>query len=139
MERSAYALLENIRKEILLYSLTSPNKKIMFVTRSILGGSTGGTKSSVQNILGCRSYFETYVYTVRPNPSAFEQAKYNIFHKTIFISPKQYDEIIQILKTFKFDYIFIDNSLYGSLACDIKKQFPNLKIIVHYHNIEQDI
>lgn len=45
-------------------------------------------------------------------------------------------EIINKLSNKNYDFIFLDSSLYGLLAKRIKNNFPRIKIITFYHNVE---
>lgn len=46
-------------------------------------------------------------------------------------------KIIEIIKKHKIDIVFVSQSFYGYLCKKIKNIFPNVKIIVFFHNIEK--
>lgn len=45
-------------------------------------------------------------------------------------------KIVNLLKTGKYDFCFISQSLGGNLAYYIKKRIKNIKVIVFFHNVE---
>lgn len=46
--------------------------------------------------------------------------------------------LIRRLLTKKFDFVFIDHSLYGKLAGLIKRASPSTFVITHFHNVESE-
>ena len=52
------------------------------------------------------------------------------------IDPKQFNKIKHIICTEQIKFIFLDSSLLGLLAKRIKQQYPTVKIITFFHNIE---
>ena len=54
--------------------------------------------------------------------------------ETIFMKRK----IVNLLKTRKYDFCFISQSLGGNLAYYIKKKIKNIRVIVFFHNVEYE-
>jgi hypothetical protein len=52
------------------------------------------------------------------------------------INEKSLSKIEKIIKLRKIDVVFLDGSNLGQCAKFIKKKFPNIKLIVYFHNIE---
>lgn len=44
-------------------------------------------------------------------------------------------QIIKYLSQNKFDYVYIDSSYFGKIAYSIRRSFPDVKIIIFYHDI----
>lgn len=58
----------------------------------------------------------------------------SFYGESIFMKRK----IVNLLKTGKYDFCFISQSLGGNLAYYIKKRIKNIKVIVFFHNVEYD-
>lgn len=52
------------------------------------------------------------------------------------VSSKVLQTIFKELCTFKYDYVFVQQSLLGRACSFIKRHFPTIKIITFYHNVE---
>lgn len=103
---------------------------------------TGGTRGNARSIDMC------YQICGRNNviaishcddtPSKIKQLLSILFHKSYDIAQKKKKEIFYIIKSQNIDVVFLDMSLMGSLAKDIKKEFSTIKILSFFHNVEYD-
>ncbi|STO31144.1 sugar transferase, PEP-CTERM/EpsH1 system associated [Fusobacterium necrogenes] len=62
-----------------------------------------------------------------------------IFKRLEGISIKMEDEIISILSTNEFNYVFFESSSFGYCAEKIKKKYPKIKIITFFHDINHSL
>lgn len=46
-------------------------------------------------------------------------------------------KILRMLMSNQYDFVFFSSSLHGRLFKELKKRFPNVKIICNFHNIEK--
>lgn len=112
-------------------------KKLLFIRSNNINDNTGGSRRSNQNYSGCSAIFECTQYLASYDKRRIIRY-YDILINGLWgISKKQIDEIIGLLNDGEFDYVFLDNSLYGKLALIIKKHFSEIKVITHYHNFEK--
>lgn len=117
--------------------------KALFISSNLLNNKNGGWQCSNRNFESLKEFYSTTdVYNVSPN---------NLAHKSIFTALfnliKLYSgglnrnciiEILSKIKLENYDLIFLDSSVYGRLAKEIKKKFPNVRIITFFHNVEFD-
>jgi len=103
----------------------------------------GGAVCFVRNYRALCSIFG------KENIKTFDLAKFdnsrksNVFEKIsnfiygrIFIRAKIEDMFIKKCKDFSF--VFIDRSIYGLVAKKIKRNYPKIRIITFFHNVELD-
>lgn len=123
------------------------NKKILFVTFSnIFKPKTGGEYISNRNYKILKSIIETDLLLFNeenkeecyfiPTKKTKLQILYYTLQKRINYNKKYEKIIIEIIKKNKYDLIFLDSSLFGFLCEKIKLNFPTIKIITFFHNIE---
>lgn len=66
-----------------------------------------------------------------------EKLKNMVINKNFYgISLNEKKYIMQVLEKKRYDFCFIASSLIGCLVKDLKIAYPNLKIIVFFHNVE---
>lgn len=119
----------------LKYDKNKPN--MLFITRSILGGNSGGTRRTEQNIAGCELYTNVELFIVRPILSNFKRFFEALIYKNTLITRDDEKNILEKISNNNYKYVFIDNSLYGKLCKKIQKKYPKITVIVHYHNVEE--
>lgn len=112
-------------------------KKILFIGRNyknkIKNGSSEVTKRN-KEILSELFIIEEILLDY--NISYLKKIKDILFCNSINFK-KEVKELLRInIKQEKYTYVWIDNSLYGSIAKFIKKIDSNIKIIIFFHNIE---
>ena len=100
-------------------------------------------RSILQDILGSNSVTEV---RIARNNSLKEKHRLLWFGQGFFndlrmcsisgIDSKQFDNIKHIICTERIELVFLDSSLLGLLAKKIKQQYPTVKIITFFHNIE---
>lgn len=59
-----------------------------------------------------------------------------VFKRQCTLKTKDYFRIKKLLKSGKYSTVFLDNSLFGPLYKRLKKKFPKIKLITHFHNCE---
>lgn len=124
-------------------------KKLLFITfNDIEEIKTGGEYISNRNYLLLKKNIkmDTIIITKNINSKKFKlkipksSNKIETFLYLLtgrFTYNKKYEElIIEKISKEKYNYIFLDSSLFGFLCEKIKKNFPAIKIITFFHNIE---
>jgi hypothetical protein len=53
-----------------------------------------------------------------------------------YLTPKAESLIFQYLKNMTYTLLFLDGSAFGRIAKRVKNQFPHIKIITFFHNVE---
>jgi polysaccharide biosynthesis protein PslH len=109
--------------------------KNTFVTKEI-GGRELLSKTNFKNF---RKIYNKNFYYYKLKNSKIK--KLSNFLKSFFghidgINEKSLSKIEKLVKIKKIDVVFIDGSNLGECANFIKKKFPNIKLIIYFHNIE---
>ena len=63
----------------------------------------------------------------------------NILGLPPYLNPYGMNQLFDIFRTEKFQYVFIDNSISGSLISRFRKINPNVKVICFFHDVEADL
>lgn len=103
---------------------------------------TGGTRGNARSLDMCRLVCgEHNVMAISPydeTPGKIRQAFTIIFRKSFVTTRKKKKEIFDLIDEKGIDTVYLDMSLLGSLARDIKKYYPGIGIISFFHNVEYD-
>lgn len=68
--------------------------------------------------------------------SKFERIRRNLQLNTLFFSNSIIDEITGIVLNEKIEFVFLDDSTFGKLACAIKKKCPGVKVVSFFHDVK---
>lgn len=112
-------------------------EKILFVHTHKLDGSSGGDKRTLQAISGLRNFFDVELYSCYKPENKIKGLLRNLFLYSGMLTKKDSDKILKKISAEKIKTVFLDSSLHGKLAARIKKENPDVKIIVNYHNNEK--
>jgi len=119
------------------------NLKILFiVSRNPLTTTVrdGGVSLSQNNLECLSSYGEVQIFSILPNSPSFVDNLIRIFLSLLNfaggLKPTTVNRLNELISESHFDLVFIDNSLYGRAATEIKRNNPGLKIVCHFHNVE---
>jgi hypothetical protein len=99
----------------------------------------GGEVLSVCNLTALRQHADVEIFSLMNWEGFFERVLRFLFLSLDYTSslyPWKVSRLKQILRSRKFDGVFIDQSFYGRLAQEIKNDFPDLKVITQFHNVE---
>jgi polysaccharide biosynthesis protein PslH len=125
-------------------------KKILFISFGLDNNNTGGnivsnTHFKILKILFCdqldvvalnRTKMDRDIYQFIPTKNKLHTYINSLLlynNLNLFIERN----ILKIVKTNKYEYVFLDSSVLGRLAPEIKKKYPKIKIITFLHNIEK--
>lgn len=105
-------------------------RKTLFVLLYIEKPAYGGKARVDQNIAGCKAHGEVEVFNLMVRP-------FRRFPRLWL--PRLFPRftILSKLKTGEFDTVFFDYSFLGKTAQTVKKRFPGIRVVVHYHNFEK--
>ncbi len=112
--------------------------KILFITFNDINNCTyGGGQCSARNFAAFSANNETEIVRIskRSNFKSFLSLIQGNF-PPLMNSDTQ--KVIGIVKKFLPEIVFIDGSSLGMLSKKIKKEFPNIKIMTFFHNVELD-
>lgn len=119
--------------------LTNKNKVLHLTTSNLLRNS-GYKLRVLQCYDGLENFHSIDKYVGNSNVNFYVMKIRDIFSAIIYgqcsIKHKDFKRVKKLLKSGCYSTIFIDNSLYGKLYKQIKKQFPKVKTITHFHNHE---
>ncbi len=101
----------------------------------------GGVSLTSSNLRSLESFCDATVVDLFPRQD-------NLFRKMLRflfcylnysggLSPLKKARLFAVIDFKKLDAVFLDSSLYGRLAKDIKESYPQIPVITHFHNIEQ--
>lgn len=105
-------------------------------TTHVLGGGEAFTAS---NLTALRSCADVEVFNVLSWEGFLERVLRFLFlslNYTSSLYPWKVWRLKQLLRVKDFEGVFIDQSFYGRLARDLKNDFPHLKVITQFHNVE---
>lgn len=111
--------------------------KCLFIHKDSIA-NTGGAVISERNLALCRATFG------KDNVFEFPISKQEKIQTLIGLikgNMEGLNKIItnginKIIISEKINYVFIDTSIFGLLAKNIKKEFPEINVIVFFHNVE---
>lgn len=112
-------------------------KKILFVSSRLeKERKNGAYLVAKRNLDNLKSIFKNIqIYKVSQKNIFFRIISICMFNRLESSSIKVEREILEKIKKNKYTIIFLDGSGYGYLSEKIKKNFPNIKIIVFCHDI----
>lgn len=113
-------------------------EKLLFVYNNPLDGSYGGSQGTKKAYEGLSLFFELIPYSCIKQRNPLKTFLRNLLLYSGLLSRFDCKKIIHIIKSTKLVGVYFDVSLHGRLVKIIKKRFPDLKIIVNYHNNEKD-
>ncbi|WP_316849730.1 glycosyltransferase [Pedobacter agri] len=99
--------------------------------------ATGAAVISDRNFkLISESSVEIYRFPIQITLSAFSHNITDIVLSANLVKKQDIMTIIRFIKDKKLDCVFLDNSLFGNLAKEIKTDIPEVNIISFFHNVE---
>lgn len=107
------------------------------VKERILDGGEYINKRNKEILENCCKELDTIEISEKRYTNKLIKLKEILINKNFYgmtSADKKY--IIATLKNKKYDFCFITSSLIGCLVKDLKKLYPDLKIIVFFHNVE---
>ena len=113
-------------------------KKILFIYHQPLDGSFGGSQGTLKALEGLKSNFELIKYNCKKKPNRFLLMIRNLLGYSADLSFFDCHKVLNILSRNDLNGVFFDFSLHGRLVKKIKQKFPRLKVVVNYHNCEQN-
>lgn len=111
-------------------------KKLLFIYNNPLDGSYGGSQRTRQALDGLRQNFEVLEYSCIKKANRIITLLRNILGYSGNLSFIDCKKILNQLDKSNIDCVFFDVSLHGRLVHQIKRHYPNIKVIVNYHNCE---
>lgn len=104
----------------------------------ILDGGMAINKRNYMILNKCCEELDLFVIKKKNTFYKKTQLLYEIFTAKNFygIGLKDIEDIINSIKRNKYDFCFISSSLAGILAYYIKKNVPQIKVVVFFHNLE---
>ena len=118
--------------------------KSLFISSNLLNNKNGGWQCSNRNFESIKELSSIiHTYNILPNNklSYFDMLLgfYNLLKLySGGVNSKHISNILAKIKSEKYDLVFLDSSVYGKLARQIKKRAPNVKLVAFYHNVEYD-
>jgi polysaccharide biosynthesis protein PslH len=112
-------------------------EKILFIYNNALDGSYGGSQGTKKAYDGLSHYFIITKYSCEKRRNKLRTFLLNCLLFSGNLSLFDCNQIMKVIDTTTFNAIYFDVSLHGRLVKKIKKRYPNLKIIVNYHNEEK--
>lgn len=112
-------------------------EKILFVHTHKLDGSSGGDKRTLQAINGLKNFFDVELYSCYKPANKLKGLLRNLLFYSGMLTKNDSDKIVKKISAEKIKAVFLDSSLHGKLAAKIKKENPDVKLIVNYHNNEK--
>lgn len=103
--------------------------KLLYVGDDIKKVDSGAAQVNKRNMSVLKELFGTEFDYVAPVNKRFGFS--------IWGADKHFLKILlEKIRMYNYDYVFLSQSLYGVVAAVIKKHFPSVKIICFFHNIE---
>jgi hypothetical protein len=114
-------------------------KPLLFIYNNTLDGSYGGSQRTKQAKKGLENYFDLILYSCSKKNNKILTFIYNCLFYSGSLFFKDTFNILQIIKNNhrKLAGIYFDVSLHGVLVKKIKRIYPNIPVIVNYHNYER--
>lgn len=111
-------------------------KKLLFIYNNPLDGSYGGSQGTKKALLGLKQNFDVIEYSCIKQANKYATLWRNLCGYSGNLSSTDCKKVLKILSLEEFDYVYFDVSLHGRLVHKIRKAFPNIKVVVNYHNCE---
>lgn len=103
-------------------------KQLLYIGRKIIKPTGGAEQVNMRNQNFLESIFNVIYLQLRGG---------GYFSKLLLGCTNKYLKALDSIMLKKnFDYVFVQQSLYGRACRHIKKHYPNVKIILFFHNIE---
>jgi hypothetical protein len=114
-------------------------KSLIFIYNNSFDGSYGGSQRVKEAKEGLQNYFELILYSCCKKSNKLLTFIYNWFLCSGSLTFKDRSNILTLIKNNrnKIAGIYFDVSLHGVLVKKIKKTYPDIPIIVNYHNCER--
>ena len=112
--------------------------KLLFIYNNPLDGSYGGSQRTKLAFSGLKENFEVIQYSCIKKSNKILTLIRNILGYSGNLSKKDIKKIIKLIsdKETNIECVFFDVSLHGKLVKILKSKFPNIKLIINYHNCE---
>jgi len=119
--------------------------RILFVTSNLLNAKNGGWQCSNRNFESIKELSSVIdTYHVVPNSTELNLKGIFMGIKNILgfysggINKNHIELIKKQISQKNYQVIFFDSSVYGRLVKEIKKDFPHIRLISFFHNVETD-
>lgn len=113
----------------------------LLITKSfkekVLDGGEYINKRNKEILKACCTKLDIIEIDKKVYNNQLEKLKNMLINKNFYgISLNEKKHIMKVLEKQKYDFCFIASSLVGCLVKDLKSVYPELKIIVFFHNVE---
>lgn len=114
-------------------------KKLIFIYNTTLDGSYGGSQGTKKAKKGLENYFELIPYSCYKKSNRILTFIYNCLFCSGSLTFKDRVNIFMLIKNNRNTLagIYFDVSLHGILIRKIKRIYPDIPVIVNYHNCER--
>ncbi|ELW9443383.1 glycosyltransferase [Pluralibacter gergoviae] len=126
--------------------------KLLYISMLLEKNNYGGSVVSRQNLKAIKANSQievaeiailkknemTYKYEILSKPSRFSTAINNLKGFAGRLNPVIFNDILCIIQKYKPTVIYLDSSMLGIIAEYTKKNFPHIKIVTFFHNVERD-
>ncbi|AOC95291.1 hypothetical protein BB050_02175 [Flavobacterium anhuiense] len=116
----------------------------MFLGKTLLI-NTLNLESSGSSVISDRNYqlmernsSQMFKYSISLTLKNIKQNIHSILFDFNLVNDFDLKDIIQQIKSNQIDTVFVDTSLLGNVAKEIKINFPNVYVIAFFHNVEYD-
>lgn len=125
--------------EVFMEGEVNKHKRVLYIYPHIQQQQAGGDRVNIRNLeLLKNSGFSIDTYEIKPLKANKVKTLWRLFcGYTYGINRDVIKEIISVIGNGHVDYLFLSSSIYGLLAKIITDRFPEIKVIVFFHNIEQ--
>ena len=111
-------------------------KNLLFIYNNPLDGSYGGSQRTKQAIQGLSRHFNVLSYSCIKKSNPIATMCRNLCGYSGNLSARDCKLILHTIAKEKIDVVFFDVSLHGRLVLEIKQLFPDVNVVVNYHNCE---
>lgn len=111
--------------------------KILFIYNNPLDAPYGGSRRTKKAFDGLSKFFTLEPYFCGKKSNKVKTLFRNLFLYSGGLSQHDCKRVIELINENHFVAIYFDVSIHGRLVKELKRKFPNLKIIVNYHNCER--
>ncbi|WP_432205347.1 glycosyltransferase (plasmid) [Cetobacterium somerae] len=112
-------------------------KKILFISKNYKDGIiNGGNEVTRRNFEILSNFFDIEEVLLDYKVSILKKFKDTLFLNSLSFDKEIKFKIFRLIKENNIKEVWIDNSLYGTIAKFIKKLDSTIKIITFFHNIE---
>lgn len=112
-------------------------KKILFIGKNYKNGLVnGGNEVTKRNVEILKELYEVDEVLLEFKVSYLKKLWYILTCNTLNFNRNIKNNLKKKIKVNTYEYVWIDTSIYGSIAKYIKNENPKIKIITFFHNIE---